>query len=99
MKYSLKYIELDADGKPVEFRALNLSFDKVVYTANLFALQSLKERKEIKHRDRRYLIVDENDQPIDALRQVPVEVIAAIPKKKKKKELTLEEVKRCLRRC
>ena len=96
MKYSLKYIELDADGKPKQIHAL--SFDKVVYTANLFALQSLKERMEARYRNRRYLIVDENDQPIDAIRQVPIEVTAPIPKKKKK-GLTLEEVKKCLGRC
>ena len=96
MKYSLKYIELDLNGKPIEQRALN--FDKVVYTANLLALQTLKERMEAKYRNRRYLIVDENDQPIDAIRQVPIEVTAPIPKKKKK-ELTLEAVKKCLRRC
>jgi hypothetical protein len=98
MKYSLKYIELDSQGKPNQVRAL--CEDKVAYTANLLALQSLKERNEAKYKNRRYIIVDENDKPIEAINQAPVEVLVPAPKKKAiASVLTLEEVKKRLKRC
>ena len=94
MKYSLKYIELDSDGKPNQVQALRE--DEVVYTANLMALQGIKERNEKKYKNRRYIIVDENDKPIEALLQTPVEV--KDPISKKKKGLTLEMVRKQLKR-
>lgn len=59
---------------------------------NLLTLQRLKERLEAKHRDRRFVIVDSNDKPIEALNQV------APPAINPQKELTLEIVKERLRR-
>ncbi len=98
MKYSLKYIELDSQGKPKQVRAL--CEDKVAYTANLFALQSLKERNEAKYKNRRYIIVDENDKPVEAINQSPVEVLVPAPRKKTVVPvLTLKEVQRRLKRC
>ena len=102
-KYSLKYIELDSQGKPKQVRAL--CEDKVAYTANLLALQTLKERNEEKYKNRRYIIVDENDKPVEPINQSPVEVLIPAPRKKKAKKtktpqvLTLEEVQRRLKRC
>jgi hypothetical protein len=96
MKYSLKYIELDSQGKPKQVKAF--ANDEVVYTANLLALQGLKERNDAKYKDRRYIIVDENDEPIAAIQQTPGAVAAPKPKKGAK-GLSLDEVKRRLRRC
>ena len=61
------------------------------------ALQGLKERNETKYKDRRYIIVDENDQPIAATQQSP-EAIAAPKPKKGAKGLTKEEVQKMLKR-
>ena len=64
------------------------------YTLNLFALQSIKERLEVKHRDRLIVIVDESDKPVTAsFTDTIIEV-----KKQITKQITTNEIRKMLGR-
>jgi hypothetical protein len=62
------------------------------YTHNLFALQCIKERLEVKYPDRLIVVVDEFDKVLG------LKSFEERQSKSKRKELTLELVKERLRR-
>jgi hypothetical protein len=92
VNYSLKYIKLDSQGKPIQIYASDQG--KIVFTKNLAALQDIKDREQKKYRDRRYIIVDENDNPVEASAQVPVEVDV----RASKQTTNLEELRKRVKR-